>query len=130
MGRGGARRIKPAAFDSEFAKLQVQIDALRDDKSLSAHQRAAAIFALRERQQSGARKRVMVEEKQTAKAARRAACALTSPPAPPPECHSALGRCAALAARAANDRREARSVADRAARPRDREARADRRGQF
>ena len=65
-----------AAFDAEFAKWQMQIDAVSADQSLSPDQRASALLALRTRQgleANGARKRIIEEEKQRARAAKRAA---------------------------------------------------------
>jgi hypothetical protein len=64
-----------AAFAHEFAKWQGAIDAALADPSLSPDRRAAAVRALRIRQQAeanGVRKQVLDEEVQKAQAAQRA----------------------------------------------------------
>lgn len=69
-----------AAFDAVWSRLQGAIDDTARDVSLTRDQRAAAIRALRERQQKeagAARKRVMDEERDAAKA-----CRLMQPPEP------------------------------------------------
>jgi len=70
-----------AAYKEEFDKWSGLIDAAANDLSLSRDQRAAAVAALRARQQiaaKGARQRAMEEEKQTIKAAVRARRRLTA----------------------------------------------------
>lgn len=63
------------AYAHEFSKWQMHIDAAASDRSLSRDQRAAAVAALRIRQQieaKGAERRVIAEERGQDKALRAA----------------------------------------------------------
>lgn len=54
-----------AAFDTAWSKVQVMIDAVMKDPTLTPDQRASAIYALRQRQSAeaaSARQKVMDEE--------------------------------------------------------------------
>jgi hypothetical protein len=72
-----------AAFQFEFDKWQRIIDAARSDKGLTRDKRAAAVAALRIRQQieaAGARRRVLEEETQRLRAAHERSCRLLDTP--------------------------------------------------
>jgi hypothetical protein len=63
-----------AAFDAAWSRIQAMIDGVIKDPSLTPEQRAAAIYALRQRQSvdaRGARQKIMDEETANAKLRRR-----------------------------------------------------------
>lgn len=62
-----------AAFDTVWSRLQVAIDDLTNDRSLSPDQRAAAVRALRERQgmEAGAARKAIMDEERAAARMRR-----------------------------------------------------------